>query len=139
MCEDGIEIDSVTFVCALFRLGEWRPWCVWFHEGSLQDPCNSQSLCLQGWPSWLCMLAIWTGQRRWWRQCPVNQMQLFRWPCLVLAESMVKWNWESGLENNFLNWTLLWQWAILHIYAAASRWDLSENIQKQRKERCFRK
>ncbi len=29
--------------------------------------------------------------------------------------------------------------AILHIYAAGGEWDLSENIQKQRKERCFRK
>jgi hypothetical protein len=28
---------------------------------------------------------------------------------------------------------------LLHIYAAAGKWDLSENIQKQRKERCFRK
>ncbi|KAH9534168.1 hypothetical protein CY35_18G092800 [Sphagnum magellanicum] len=28
---------------------------------------------------------------------------------------------------------------LLHIYAAAGKWDLSENIQKQRKERHFRK
>jgi hypothetical protein len=28
---------------------------------------------------------------------------------------------------------------LLHINAAAGKWDLSENIQKQRKERCFRK
>ncbi|CAM6040640.1 unnamed protein product [Sphagnum compactum] len=28
------------------------------------------------------------------------------------AEFMVKWNWENGLQNNFLNWTLIWQWAM---------------------------
>jgi len=32
--------------------------------------------------------------------------------CLVLAEFMVMWRWESVLLNDFLNWSLKMQWAM---------------------------
>ncbi len=69
-------------------------------------------------------------------------MQPCRWPCSVLAEFMVKWNWENGLQKNFSNWTLLWQWAtwcyITHLcccWQVGSQWEYS----KAEKGKVFQK
>jgi hypothetical protein len=52
------------------------------------------------------MLAICRRQRIWSRWCPVTQIWLCRWLCLVLAEFMVMWRWKNMLQNEFLNWSL---------------------------------
>lgn len=53
-------------------------------------------------PAWFVSLTmIWpsVGGKHFINRTGVNQLLLWRWPCLLLPEFMVMWRWENSLQN----------------------------------------
>jgi pentatricopeptide repeat protein len=97
MCLEGVEADRVAFLVLL---------SAYSHAGLLDEGlCYFESMgSVYNFPAkielYACMIDLLdpsAQDRGFGQECPVNQIFLSGWPCLVLAEFMVRWRWEIVL------------------------------------------
>jgi hypothetical protein len=66
----------------------------------------------------------------------VNQIFLSGWPCLVLAEFMVRWRWEIVLPRVYESNSGDGAGYVLISNICAAKWDLQANIRRQVADGC---